>query len=567
MIDSTDLSAAGPAASVTSKTAPALTRPGLVLLVSLALGFVIEALLHGPSFGIGYALAALVVCAGWLVLGRGLGLRINRSTWFLLACFVAVSLPVALRASDRLRVLDVLLGLGLTLLIAVVSLPGGLPRMNIGEYVVGLIVSSVAAVAQPFVYLVTDARRLRPGRAGPGHAAAPGRTVAPVLWGVLLALPLLLIFGALLTSADPVFASYLHQLFAWNLDIGSALGRLIGSLILAWLALGLARYAFLARTTWDVKLTRPADSYLGEVQAITVLAMLDLLFAAFVLVQAAYLFGGLDTMARAGLTHSEYARRGFFELVTVAALVLTLVLALDWLVRPGTGRSRRCVDYLNTLLIALTLVILISALYRMRLYVIEYGLTELRLYTTVFMGWLALVLLLLAAVLLAGPHVLRLPLGLALDRRHFTFLALAAGLGVWLIVNIISPDALIVRTNLARGAGPAAAAGGTLPICMDARSSRSSLPDSRLAGCLDAEYLTGLSADAMPALLAGIGQLPDRCAQATLARMLQAKGQRLERERQGQDWRGATISELNARRLLQDAGPDLTLYAAACTAR
>jgi hypothetical protein len=417
----------------------------------------------------------------------------------------------------------------------------------------------VAALVQPFAYLVTDAPRLRSSR-----AAAPNRPLAPVLWGTLLALPLLLIFGALLTSADPVFASYLHQLFDWNLDIGSELARLIVSLILAWLALGLARYAFVARSTWDIKLTRPADSYLGEVQVITVLALLDLLFAAFVLVQAAYLFGGLDTMTRAGLTHSEYARRGFFELVTVAALVLTLVLALDWLVRPGFGRGRRFVDYLNTLLIALTLVILISALYRMRLYVMEYGLTELRLYTSVFMGWLALVLLLLAAVLLAGPHLLRLPLGLALDRRHFAFLALAAGLGIWLIGNIISPDALIVRTNLARGAGPVAAANGRVPICYDVNSSRSSLTDSRQAGCLDAEYLTSLSADAAPALVAGLGQLPDPCARAFLARALQAKAQRLQREAQGRDWRGTNLSELRGRQLLEAAGPELSAYSAAC---
>ena len=45
----------------------------------------------------------------------------------------------------------------------------------------------------------------------------------------------------------------------------------------------------------------------------------------FVALQLAYLFGGRDTMAMAGLTYAEYARRGFFELVLVALLAGTLV--------------------------------------------------------------------------------------------------------------------------------------------------------------------------------------------------------------------------------------------------
>ena len=40
----------------------------------------------------------------------------------------------------------------------------------------------------------------------------------------------------------------------------------------------------------------------------------------FVGLQIAYLFGGLDTLVAAGMTYSDYARRGFFELVAAACL-------------------------------------------------------------------------------------------------------------------------------------------------------------------------------------------------------------------------------------------------------
>ena len=47
-------------------------------------------------------------------------------------------------------------------------------------------------------------------------------------------------------------------------------------------------------------------------------------------------------------------------------------------------------------------IMLASALLRMRLYTAEYGLTELRFYTTAFMGWLVLVFGWFVATVLRG---------------------------------------------------------------------------------------------------------------------------------------------------------------------
>ena len=59
---------------------------------------------------------------------------------------------------------------------------------------------------------------------------------------------------------------------------------------------------------------------LGAVEAATILLVVDALFAIFVTLQLAWLFGGRDTLAMTGLTYAEYARRGFFDLVIVAVL-------------------------------------------------------------------------------------------------------------------------------------------------------------------------------------------------------------------------------------------------------
>jgi hypothetical protein len=94
----------------------------------------------------------------------------------------------------------------------------------------------------------------------------------------------------------------------------------------------------------------------------------DLLFGVFVLVQFAYFFGGQDTLAAIGLTYSQYARRGFFELVAVSILTLGLVLWLNHTTMRQPGRENRLFIALSVILVALTSVMLFSASQRMLLY-------------------------------------------------------------------------------------------------------------------------------------------------------------------------------------------------------
>jgi hypothetical protein len=508
---------------------PAILRPWLLLGGALAIGFVGIALLFGQPPGVGYALAALLAAVTWVAVGFALGIRPSRAGLILIGLALFYSAMVAVRASPALLVLNVLVGFGLALLIAAIYLPGRLARMSLTDHAVALVMSGLALVYQPFLLLFSDLPRVErtPGKR---------RRLAPVLWGVALAAPLLLVFGALFAAADAVFANFLQGMFAWVQDYPQLLARLFLSLILSWLALGLARRAFTAR------MTSPAlEDYanldflrLGAPTAITALALVDALFLGFVLVQAVYLFGGSDTLARTGLTYSEYARRGFFELVTVAALVLGLILLMDWLTRFVTGRGRRIISLLHGGLVALTLVILVSALFRMRLYQQEFGLTELRFYTTAFMVWLGIVLVWLAVTVLR----VRAPAGDNPGRRRFAFGALVASLALVVALDLVNPDALIARTNLAR-----AAAGVGQP--------------------LDAEYLAWtLSADAVPASATGLAAVADPAVQAKLACGLQAQVEILTDRAANTNWRGANWSLSTARRALADT--DLAQYAGKC---
>jgi hypothetical protein len=510
----------------------AIGRPWLLLGGALVIGFAGIALMFGQSPGVGYAAAALLAAAIWIALGLALGKHPSASGLALIALILFYSTMVAVRASPALLALNMLMGLGLALLMAAIYLPGRLARMSLTDYAVALVQSGLALAYQPFLLIFGDLPR---AQRTPGKR----RRLGPVLWGVALAAPLLLVFGALFAAADAVFANVLRGMFAWLQDYPQLFARLILSLLLSWLALGLARRAYTAR------LNPPAlEDYanldflrLGAPTAITVLALVDVLFLSFVLVQAVYLFGGADTLARTGLTYSEYARRGFFELVTVAALILGLILLLDWLTRFETGRGRRVINVLHGALIALTLVILASALFRMRLYQQEFGLTELRFYTTAFMAWLGVVLVWLAVTVLRVPG----PGGDSPGRRRFAFGALVAGLAVVVALDLINPDALIARTNLARAA-------------------------SGVGQSLDAEYLAQtLSADAVPASVAGLAAVPDPAVRAKLACGLQAQAESLTKQANTTTWQGANWGVSAARRALEAA--DLARYAGQCPKR
>src|SRR5215203_4593258 len=227
----------------------------------------------------------------------------------------------------------------------------------------------------------------------------------------------------------------------------------------------------MARVPEDFAIPRPRVLSLGIVEVGIVLGLLDLLFLTFVVIQVRYLFGGAGrVVATAGLTYAEYARRGFFELVTVTALAIPLLLIAHWLLRAETRAHERLFKALAGIMVVLLFVVVASALQRMYLYQQEFGLTELRLYTTIFMVWISVVLLWFVLTVLRA------------SREGFAFGALLAGFAAIFAINVMNPEALIASTNIDR------------------------MEDGKR---FDAYYLTALSADAVPVLVESLPEIGD----------------------------------------------------------
>jgi Domain of unknown function (DUF4153) len=321
---------------------------------------------------------------------------------------------------------------------------------------------------------------------------APSERVTAVARGIAIGLPLLLLFGALFVAADAVFKQLVSAAVP-SLD-ASIVGRVLVIGLWAWLAGGLLRDLIAQRADREEVPRAQPRRGLGALEIGVALAILDVLFLAFVVVQFRYLFGGGALVVReTDLSYAEYARHGFFELVAVTALTLPVLLLADWAL---AGRSRRMFRWLAAVLLVLLGVVVVSALQRMRLYMQHLGLTELRVYATGVILWLAVVSAWFAVTVLRG-------------RRHaFAVGALATGFAATFALNVLSPDALIARTNVTR------------PF-------------------VDVSYLGGLSDDAVPTLVSRIRELPS-AQRAILAQAL------LDRNVGRGDWRSWNHSRSRA---------------------
>ncbi len=412
--------------------AGATTAAALAIVAAAGvLGILGDALLRATPWGINvlvWAAALLLAVAG---LTRHYGIRLQgEGRWLALpALFFAAAF--AWRDSPILGLTNLMCLLIALALAAWRSSYGSLRLASLTEMVWAHLLAVWDACTGLVLLLFKDVRW---AQVGPADRPAAW---AGVLRGLLLALPLLLVFGGLFAAADEMFRRMVVDLL--HFDLAEWFGHL--ALIVLWmfLAAGFVRRLALVPDRTPMPGACPLRLATGITEVGVVLGLVDLLFLTFVGVQFRYFFGGAEVIkAASGMGYSEYARRGFFELMAVMALVLPLLLFADWWLRKDRPSGVRLFRLLSLFLIVLVFVVMASALLRMRLNQDEQGMTELRLYPVVFMGWLALVFVWFAVTVLRG------------QRQRFAFGALVTGFAAVALLNIINPDDWITRANMAR---------------------------------------------------------------------------------------------------------------------
>lgn len=446
-------------------------RAASIVGASIGAGVLGQLLFVHQAGGINVPIWVVVVLVAAFAL-RPADARLDRSDAWLPMGAVAFAIFITLRDDASLFLFDFLAAGSLTLA-AVVAIGGqpvsrrawaALSHLAFGAVVVAIGgAARIAAAAAPLLRHVPLGRHTTTARIGRG---------------LLIAVPLVLFFALLFGSADAVFANLVSQIFRVDLALPDLIGRVVVAAVLAWFFAGtMAATRLSTQRFGTVPVTAsavptPKLRTLGTVETLVVLVALDLVFAAFVLVQAAYLFPGTDPLAVSGMTYSAYARRGFFELVAAAVMVGLVILWLDAVTETRTRAYRVAAG----VLVAFTGVVLVSAAVRLDFYQQAYGWTELRFYVLAAIGLLAIGVVAAAVGLLLG-RVSTLPK-----------VMLGAGLAVAIMCNVVGPQAFVTEQNLQRVINPAL------------------VPEGGYSG-LDTWYLGLLGADSIAVITAHLSEI------------------------------------------------------------
>ncbi|MCY7376095.1 MAG: DUF4173 domain-containing protein [Pyrinomonadaceae bacterium] len=490
------------------------TKTGLEILeAAVLLGILGDVLLRETPWGLNVLLfvGALVAAMVMLTLRRRSKL-LNAPTIALHAALVFFAAMFVWRDSMELRIFDTLAVLTMLALLTLSVLKINAKLAGAIHYGGAAFWSGMNAAFAPFFLLFDDIKwKTIPQTGWSKHLIA-------VLRGLAIAAPLLLVFGGLFVAADAVFQGIVERTF--NIRPEVLFGHIALAGFLSWIVAGYLRGSLVESFSKDAAETllegrdaikpltlsiteeikedvkdekkkeeKPKDEKknwdwrnfdnslmpnaltLGAIEISLILGLINLLFLSFVIVQIPYLFGGMDLVQNTpDFKLAEYARRGFGELVTVAALVLPILLVSHWLLRKNSPVNEKIYRVLAGMQIGLLFVIMISAAQRLFLLTgnLGYGLTTIRFYPMVVMIWLALVFAWFALTVLRGA------------REKFAWGALWSAVFILGTLHVVSPDDFIVRTNIR--------------LMHEGRS-------------FDARYNSNLSDDAVPVLLENLSAM------------------------------------------------------------
>lgn len=199
--------------------------------------------------------------------------------------------------------------------------------------------------------------------------------VKRVLIAVSITLPCLAILVVTLSVADMVFSKGVSDFFAELLRYinFNVVFKMIYGFVVGLYLFGIIYSSYFKKDRENIK----ANAKQGDLIILNILLISILtIYTIFVVIQFKYLFSGATLPY--GLTYAEYARKGFFELFALTGVNIAVILITVHLTKEMQSAWGRITKWLCCYFCAITIVLLISSLYRMWLYNADDGLTRLR---------------------------------------------------------------------------------------------------------------------------------------------------------------------------------------------
>ncbi|WP_462409626.1 DUF4153 domain-containing protein [Neobacillus sp. Marseille-QA0830] len=400
---------------------------GVFMVLCLLLGVLVEEAFFRGEVGISYIVFMVAFYSVFFWRYRRVPLTHQRFGYLILCCIWLLAASYFLTASKLFHVLNVLVIPGLVIFhLVLVTSPKQL-KWNKPTFIF-FVLSRLLEMVKFNVHFAANIGN------GIGDKKAKFIIWKKILIGIVIAIPVLFVVLTLLISADTQFERLVGTIPNWFKVIDA---ELVFRLLIISIS-ALCFFGFMQVLPKKPKVMKQSEKplafQLDAVITITVLVLINAVYVLFTVVQFKYFFGG---SLQADYTYAEYARKGFFELLVVTLINLSIMVAVLMLSFQTGNVIKRLIQSLLTILILASSVILSSAFIRLSLYEEAYGFTFTRVLVHSFMIFLILIF----TYTLVKIWVVKLSL------LHFYFIA---ALLYYTAITVIDLDKIVVRENIHR---------------------------------------------------------------------------------------------------------------------
>ena len=259
-----------------------------------------------------------------------------------------------------------------------------------------------------------------------------------VLKSLLIVLPVVIIVLILLSSADMIFDDIFSSIFRKIGDLfrfrifNDLISKIIYTLII-FTVIGVdSIYLLRDYNKENIKVKESKTKDLFTIKLLV--SILNIIYIIFDFIQIKSL---LLHHVSSGFNYATYARQGFFELLVVSVINISIILISKNMQNKDNEKEFKFINIMSIIMVFLTIIIIISSFMRMNLYENAYGYTMLRL---------------LVYVTLITEGILMIPTVMYIFNPKFNIVKsyMIILISVYTIITFMNFDYLIAERNIYR---------------------------------------------------------------------------------------------------------------------
>lgn len=297
-----------------------------------------------------------------------------------------------------------------------------------------------ANVFKPFAYIGKFFSSLFPKKEKRLFKKSMSNQTRRVIKSILVSLPIIIIILLLLSSADMIFGKIFSEFFSIfkiniNFDVFYELYERSLLFIFILILLGTSGL-YIKEYGSEIQIKESNDEKKKDLLTLKIIFIsLNVIYVLFDFIQIKSLM--LHSISMSGITYAEYARQGFFQLMFVSIINLSLILFSKKFENKSNLKEFNTIKISSLIMIFLTIIIIISSYLRMNLYEQAYGYTVLRL---------------LVYISLITEFILMIPTIIYIFNNKYPIVKsyIIILISVYVITNYMNIDYIIANKNISR---------------------------------------------------------------------------------------------------------------------